>query len=211
MRKKVLVYGDSNTWGYRAVDGGRFGDALRWTRQLASILGGDYEVIESGLNGRTTVFDDPLGEGRCGLTHLFPTLKSQGPLDLVVFMLGTNDLKSRFGATPENVAEGVRRLIERSRAIPCWREEPRFVVLGPPRIDAAYASTHALGEMGPDADIRSEKLLDCLAEMAIEERVAYFDVNGVVTTTELDYLHLDQKSQRPLAEAVATVIREVFA
>ncbi len=211
MKRKILIYGDSNTWGYRATDGARFGDEVRWTRVLSRELGPDYEVIEAGLNGRTTVFEDPLGEARSGLALLFPTLKSQGPLDLVIFMLGTNDLKRRFGATPENVVEGLRRLIERARQVPCWHEKPRFLILGPPKIRSEYRSTDALGEMGSDADVRSEVLLERMGEMALEETIAYFDVNGVVTTTEMDYLHLDQKSQRPLAEAVAKVVREVVA
>ena len=95
--KHVLVYGDSNSWGFEPGSGKRYGEEVRWTGVLAENLGSDTRVIEEGLNGRTTVFDDPLEPGRNGKTYLGPCLQSHHPLDLVILMLGTNDLKHRSG------------------------------------------------------------------------------------------------------------------
>lgn len=74
MKKRILCYGDSNTWGYDAFTDGRFPDEVRWTGQLASFLGQEYTVIEEGLCGRTTVFEDPLNEGMSGLSYLYPCI-----------------------------------------------------------------------------------------------------------------------------------------
>jgi hypothetical protein len=71
-KKHILCYGDSNTWGYNAATGGRYDDDVRWTQRLGEMLGPDYLIGEAGLNGRTTVFEDPLNEGLNGLTHLLP-------------------------------------------------------------------------------------------------------------------------------------------
>ena len=94
--KTVLCYGDSNTWGYIGGTGERFAPEVRWPGVLQAALGGAYRVIEEGLNGRTTVFDDSIEEGRNGETYLRPCLQTHAPIDLVILMLGTNDLKRRF-------------------------------------------------------------------------------------------------------------------
>ena len=112
-RKHILCFGDSNTWGYDAATGGRFDDDTRWTMQLSKRLGEKYYVIEEGLSGRTACFEDPLNEGFSGLSVLVPILQSHAPLDLLVIMLGTNDCKQRFAATPVNIKEALTRLARR--------------------------------------------------------------------------------------------------
>jgi lysophospholipase L1-like esterase len=70
----ILAFGDSNTWGYAPVQAVRYPKTVRWTGVMARALGEDFEVIEEGLNGRTTVFDDPEEEGRIGLSYFGPCL-----------------------------------------------------------------------------------------------------------------------------------------
>ena len=94
---RILCYGDSNTWGYDPASGERFAADIRWTGVLRKVLASDrFEVIEEGLNGRTTVWDDPIEGQKNGRQYLIPCLESHRPLDLVVILLGTNDLKKRF-------------------------------------------------------------------------------------------------------------------
>src|SRR3989338_4272861 len=111
--KKIICYGDSNTWGCIPDSVERYSVGVRWTGLLQKMLGEDYEVIEEGLNGRTTVLDDPQVEriGKNGKTYLLPCLESQNPLDMVVVMLGTNDTKAKFNRTPQQIAEGLEELI----------------------------------------------------------------------------------------------------
>jgi lysophospholipase L1-like esterase len=96
--KTILCYGDSNTWGYIPGTGERYASHVRWPGVLQNALGNGYVIIEEGLCGRTTVWDDPIEEYRSGKEYLIPCLKSHAPLDLVVLMLGSNDLKMRFAA-----------------------------------------------------------------------------------------------------------------
>ena len=93
--KHILCYGDSNTFGTDPIHGGRHPDDVRWTGVLQKLLGSDYRVIEEGCGGRTTVFEDEISYGRNGLKMLIPIIASHNPLDLIVVMLGTNDLKKR--------------------------------------------------------------------------------------------------------------------
>src|SRR6187401_3541591 len=99
--KTVLCFGDSNTWGFvpesiTAPHAMRHAPDLRWTGVLARELGAGYRVIEEGLSGRTTVHEDPIMGNRNGSLHLPSCLESHSPIDVVMLMLGTNDLKCMF-------------------------------------------------------------------------------------------------------------------
>ena len=111
--RTILCYGDSNTWGYDPETGERFPEDVRWPGVLRTKLGDDYRVIEEGLSGRTTVWDDPIeGVHKNGRTYLGPCLESHKPVDLVTLMLGTNDLKTRFGSSASDIAQGAAQLSE---------------------------------------------------------------------------------------------------
>mgnify|MGYP001272416558 CR=1 FL=1 len=114
--RTILCYGDSNTHGQ--IPGGtpldRYTLLQRWPGVLARELGKGWHIIEEGLSGRTTVHDDPIeGALKNGRTYLRPCLMSHAPLDLVIIMLGTNDLKARFSQPASEVAMGIGCLIHR--------------------------------------------------------------------------------------------------
>lgn len=111
--KHVLAFGDSNTFGTKHIDDAeRYDLQTRWTGLLATALGKDFRVIEEGLPGRTTAFDDPLRDYRSGRHYLVPCLNSHRPLDLVIVMLGTNDLQVRYSASPTDIATGLEILVD---------------------------------------------------------------------------------------------------
>ena len=114
MKKHIVCFGDSNTHGYRAEDNGRFGEDQRWTRLLEQYLGEEYLVLEEGLSGRTTCYDDPIHEGLSGLSAIYPCLMSHEPVDLLIIMLGTNDTKERFASSAACIALGLKRLDRKS-------------------------------------------------------------------------------------------------
>ena len=104
--KQILCFGDSNTWGLDGETGKRFPWEERWTGILQEKLADrDIRIVEEGLCGRTTIFEDPLRLGRRG-TELLPTLLETHTPDAVVLMLGTNDCKTIFGASAEIIGNG---------------------------------------------------------------------------------------------------------
>src|SRR5688572_13370016 len=107
--KTILCFGDSNTWGYVPGTGKRYPRSERWPGVLQETLGNEFLIIEEGLNARTTTMDDPIRGGaiKNGLTYLRPCLESHAPIDLVLLLLGTNDLKHRFGLSAYDVAANV--------------------------------------------------------------------------------------------------------
>ena len=93
--KEILCFGDSNTHGYMPGIGTRYPADIRWSGRLGTLLGDGYHVVEEGMDGRTTAFEDEIQPYRSALGYIDPCLKSHAPLDLVIIMLGTNDTKTR--------------------------------------------------------------------------------------------------------------------
>ena len=110
----ILCFGDSNTYGYKPDGTGRFDTDTRWTSLLQKKLGADHRVIEEGLCGRTTVFQDDLREGRRGLDLIGVTMEMHNPIDLLIVMLGTNDCKARYNASAGTIAKGLAQVIQKA-------------------------------------------------------------------------------------------------
>lgn len=125
----ILCFGDSNTWGYEPGTGRRLPPLRRWPEVLQVELGSKYRVVSDGLNGRTTVHDDPAVPYRNGLRALPFVLMAQRPIDLLIIMLGTNDLKKRFGLSPFEIAQGASWLVELARQLPCGPESGELSVM----------------------------------------------------------------------------------
>ena len=142
MSRTLLVFGDSNSHGTPPIvtpgEYYRFDAAIRWPRVLARALGDDWCVVEEGLPGRTTQFDDPvMGAHMNGQTGLRIALESHGPLDLLVIMLGTNDAKTRFNPTPERIVAGLAGLVDiaLSDAMQTRHDGFEVLVICPPPVE----------------------------------------------------------------------------
>lgn len=214
MKKHIVCFGDSNTHGYCAEHGGRFTEEERWTCLLQKQLGDGFLVIEEGLSGRTTCFEDPIHEGLNGLSYLYPCLMSHEPVDLLVIMLGTNDTKERFGASAACIALGLKRLIAKAAATTdCWRDgKPNILVVTPQNIDPAYYDTEVGETMGRGCAEKSQGLAAEFEKIAEQMQCRYLDANAVLTAkpNAVDFMHLTAQGHRQLAEALAARIRTCF-
>jgi lysophospholipase L1-like esterase len=207
--RQVLCYGDSNTWGCIPLRGDeaprRFTRAERWTGVLQDELGPDYWIIEEGLNGRTTTRDDT-EPYRNGLTFLLPTLEAHHPLDLVVVMLGTNDLKERFAASPAEIAHGAGQLVRAIRKSgfgPDGRS-PQVVLVSPPLIGRLRQSDTEF----EGAYVKSLLLGDAFRDIAEAESCAFLDAGQHVSGSDSDGVHLERESHATLGNAVAIAVRQ---
>lgn len=216
LMKTILCFGDSNTWGYdpkgsaSAPAAVRHAWEVRWTGVLQRTLGEPFRVIEEGLNGRTTVHSDALEEGRNGRDYLLPCLHSHKPLDVVVLMLGTNDLKTRFGLPPGDIAEGAAQLvqiIQRSACGPALRA-PRILLVCPPRVPD-LRQLPQMEEKFHGASEKSAHLPQLYAAWAERLGCAFLNAQAVVETSLRDGLHLEATEHRKLGEAVAQALRNM--
>lgn len=214
MKKHIVCFGDSNTHGYCAETGGRFDETQRWCCLLQDKLGKDFLVIEEGLSGRTTCFEDPIHDGLSGLNYIYPCLMSHEPVDLLVIMLGTNDTKERFGSSAACIALGLKRLIARAVATTdCWRDgKVSILIVVPQNIDKRYEDTEVGATMGRGCAEKSEGLAEEFARIAELTGCHYMDANQYITAepNNIDHMHLTAEGHRQLADALNGRIRDIF-
>jgi lysophospholipase L1-like esterase len=219
-RKRVLVFGDSNTWGWIPVKRGypttRYAAEARWPGVAQAALGERYAVIEEALNGRTTDLADPAvpelpGAGLDGSAYLPAAIASHLPLDLVVIMLGTNDLKTTFDRSPEEIAQGIRRLVDivgaQDRA--AWTEYPApyVLVVAPPPMRRTERFPAPVFANGIE---KSAQLAGHYEAVARAAGVAYLDAGGITPADGVDGLHLSAEAHRRLGLAIADKIRAIL-
>lgn len=210
MRRHIVCLGDSNTYGYSPdAPLSRFNENERWPCLLQCTLGEGYLVLEEGLPGRTTVFDDPVEEGMAALPYLYPCLKSHAPVDLLVIMLGTNDTKERLGANACAIGKGLARLVRKAREIDCWGLEqgPNILVIAPLTIPKAVERSPVAQEMGAGCVEKSLRLPGQFRVVAKELNCHFLDANQLgLEQNHTDYMHLTRESHRMLAEKLANLI-----
>lgn len=210
-RRRVLCYGDSNTYGYDPARDGRYGDDERYPMVLQSLLGDGWSVVEEGLPGRTAVFDDPITEGMNGLRFITPILMSHAPLDTVTIMLGTNDSKARFGCNSYLIALGIVRLVKKALHTDCWRDaaHPDVVVITPPSITPDYDKLKFREEMGPGCHERSAGIAAQVAPMlAGIPHVRFLEADTLpgAGCSDVDGMHMTLQSHKVLAEALQKML-----
>src|SRR6202451_2365688 len=208
----IVAFGDSNTWGYDPASGGRFPRAQRWPQILQRELGPDFEVIPEGLNGRTTVHDDPIEPYRGGADALPPCLMSHAPVDLVILALGCNDLKKRFSVSAFDIADGAARLIFLARAYgqrPAAR--PPKLLLAAPAGPPPIAKLTDYAEMFEGGREKSVLLGQPYREVAEREGVAFLDAGQVIRCSDLDGIHYEVDQHEVLGLAVAEAVRGALA
>ena len=200
--KTIVCYGDSNTYGYNPENGFRYEYEERWTTILQKELKDSAIVIPEGLNGRTTSFEDELRPGRNGATYLDPCLHSHGPIDLVVLMLGTNDLKIRFQATPTDIGKGIDRLIKMIKSITPQKR---------PHLGDDLTEIPSGEEMGFERGISySKRLAPIYEDWAKFHNIEFLDAAKYAKASEIDACHLTRESHRKLGEMVAKKCKEIL-
>ena len=203
--KHILCYGDSNTWGFQPGFGGRYPRPHRWTGVAEGLLGDGYVFLENGLNGRTTDFDDPDLPYRNGCKGFAYAMVSQKPIDLLVLMLGTNDLK--FTAA-EGSRDGLARILKQalhpeihfpSGSSPVYTGRPRVLLLPLATTVGTFAG----------AALASITLAYSLSEcLAVGSGFAYYSLSSIFITqykgAELGTVALLANIMRELATLLFT-------
>lgn len=205
----LLCYGDSNTWGAppalpeQMVD--RYPPHVRWPGVMAQQLGEDYTVIENGLCGRTTVYPDPIqGAHLDGLAHLPVALETSSPLDMVLIMLGTNDLKTRFNADAQIIANNVGTLVEQVWA---FTDDalPVLVICPPQAKEVGIARSPFAG-----AEARSRAFPHAFSRMVVEKNIPWLDAGEFIVSSDVDGVHLEANAHRLLGEVIADKVNSLL-
>ena len=206
--KTVLCYGDSLTWGSDAEHESRHAYEDRWPSVLQKALGHGVRVIPEGLNGRTTVYSDYTADCDRNGARILPTiLHTHAPLDLVIIMLGTNDLKPVFANNAVIVGHGIERLVEliRHHAWPLETEGPEILIVSPPPL--SETEHPLLGPMFAGRIEESRNLASVYRDLADELGCAFFDAGSVARTTPIDGVHMDAENTRAVGKGLEPIVR----
>lgn len=204
----ILIYGDSNSHGTKPLKvlGGfdRYGAQARWPEVMAGRLGPGHNVICEGLPGRTTVFNDPIdGGNRNGAEVLPAVLLSHVPLDLVIVMLGTNDLKPRFATSAFDIGRSVERLLHDTRAV---LPDVALMAVAPAPVREAGVLAGAFA----GAELRQVGMTGQIREAAERMGATFVDAGAHVAVSEVDGVHWEAEAHvrfgAIMAEAVAGLV-----
>jgi lysophospholipase L1-like esterase len=210
--KTIICYGDSNTHGADPAGGPRFDQHTRWPGVLRDTLGTGHWVVEEGCGGRTTVWEDPIERHKNGAVFLPALLESHRPIDLVVILLGSNDLKHRFGLSADDIARGAGTLVDickKTTVGPGYLSPPKVLLVAPPPI-APLAGTY-FAEMFAGAEEKSRQFGERYRRVATEVGCHFLDAGSVIASSPVDAIHFDKSAHASLGAAVAAKAREILA
>ncbi len=203
---RVMCFGDSNTWGYIPETSGRYDRHTRWPGVMSDSLSDDFEVVEEGLNGRTTVWTDPVDGLMSGFDYLTPCLRSHKPLDLVLLMLGTNDLKDRYCVTAPEIAKSAGRLVkliqQSDTCGPNGTSAPNVVLMAPP---PTILGLDGVG-IRVNGSTKSQAFADHYSAVAKELKCEFVDVGRLIESSPVDGVHWSAESHKVLGQEMAKVV-----
>ncbi len=217
MKKRIVCFGDSNTWGLDSVEKRRFDEDTRWTKIVEKNLNikMNVEIIEEGLNGRTSVLNDPLKEGLNGIEYIYPSILTNSPIDILVIMLGTNDSKERYSMTSYDIASGIIRLANKAKdtlnsLIERDKTKAKILIIAPARIKSSYKHVDSINSFGENADKKTKDLPEILEKLSKENNFYFLNADEKVKVGDNDYVHLDQKGHKDMSELVTNKILELL-
>ncbi len=206
--KTILCYGDSNTWGYNPVTKKRHDYNLRWTTILQKELGNDFLVIPEGQNGRTTVWEDPIELHKNGASYLPPCMESHKPIDLIIIMLGTNDLKQRFSLPAADIANGAGVLVDIVKKSNFGPNDtpPEILLIIPPKVQKLtdYAETFA------GSKEKSQKFPVEYKTVAKNKKVQYLEIGKYVHCSDADGIHFESDQLSTLGKLITKKVSSFF-
>lgn len=215
--KRILCFGDSNTFGVQpydpAIGRARWDSQTRWTGVMQELLGSEYEVIEQGVGGRTTIYQNPnLNFPTKGNEYLNALLHSVGEIDLLVFMLGTNDCQVVFDVTAEQIVNNVIEMISSVQNEGRDKGVDKILVLAPPSIneDTQYqsGSKNWVGSAIKIAQV--EQLLQQSCSGRENEGVFFMTISDLVEPDDGDGIHLNAISHKILGTSLSQKVKEIL-
>jgi len=209
--KRILCYGDSNTWGYiSGTNHQRYNENQRWTKLLQNQLRGrknNFEIIEEGLNSRTLFSDDnrPGKEGRNGYTYLKPCLDTHDKVDIVILMLGTNELKNEFNNSAKDIVEMIDKYIKfiKNNKSQIDKSVPQIIISGLPIVNEQTTYCKA-NDKYKGASEKSKELNSLYEKYCKENNIIYINNNDL--QTGIDGVHLTLESHRLLADRLSKIL-----
>jgi lysophospholipase L1-like esterase len=208
--KNILCFGDSNTWGYTPLSGARYSITERWPRVLQAKLGDKYHIIEEGLCGRTIATNIQDRPQRSGQELLPALLESHRPLDLVIVMLGTNDLQHCFNLSAEDIARNIKSfclMIKNNEFISPHKPEIKILLISPAHLADLPIEDQ---QHFQDGQLKSKQLAQYYSQVATDLRIEFLDAHRFVQTTNIDGIHWTKEQHNKFGGILSTTIKQIL-
>ena len=203
--KTILIYGDSNVYGYNPLNGGRYDVLTRWSGILSDTLKDEYHVLEQGMNNRTGFFKNPEGLKYSGGDYLSIYLQNHKNIDICILALGTNDAQ-RFYDLEENSCEiGLLNLIN---SVLEANSKTQIIIIPPVKITDKILNSGFSFMFNSQSIEKIDKVFSIFEKVAQQNNCLYFDLNKVVQPSEIDGLHYTEEAHAIIARNLITVIKE---
>lgn len=204
--KKILCFGDSNTYGYTPATGVRFDEGTRWTGRLNALLGKDYSILEEGMNNRNGFFKNPQSIKLCGVDYLPIYLQNHKDIDICILALGTNDAQFFYNLDKQTVQNGLQSL---TNSLLDVNSETKIIIIPPVKIQPNILDGIFSMQFDLSSVKRIEETFDEYKNFAQKKGFYYLDLNEFVKPSEADGLHYSPDSHRVIAEKIAEFVRSM--
>ena len=213
--KRIVCFGDSNTWGCEPGTGARYGEDIRWPALMGRLLGEGYLVVEEGQCGRSIAIQDVWEGGtKSGMDYILPMIESHLPLDLLIIMLGTNDIKRRFGLSAREISGSMETMLCRALGLMRMRmdaKETKVLLVSPILLGSDILQSELSGFLYDEFSVeQSRELAYWYKFVADKYGCAFFDAATAAEPGSVDRLHMDESGHRKLAAAMADRVRELL-
>ena len=210
----ILCFGDSNTWGYDPATQNRFPNNLRWTGVLQNLLGDNFNIIEEGLNGRTTNVNEreehALGyyrDFRSSMDLISILIETNSPIDLVVVMLGTNDLKNNFNQSSDDISTNMKLVCEAIINNDYFNGKP-IILVSPTHINESSAN---LLDSFIGTTEKSKSLAKQYKKIADDLDLFFVDASQSVKTNQIDGLHWNAMQHSDFANSICIKVKSIYS
>jgi len=206
--KKILCYGDSNTWGCSPVDSSRFDENTRWPMVMSSILGDNFSVIEEGLNGRTVLNLSPENYMLNGIECIEPLIENYSPIDIFIVCLGLNDVFIFEEVTINEILNGIEKIIDIVNAFQNRHNcnIPETIIMSPPMFNGNVEWANII-----ELQINKLKgLPEAYKRLAMEKNCHYFNTCDYATGSIIDGSHLDADNHILLGKKISEFVLSRF-
>ncbi len=212
--KKIVCFGDSNTYGYDPETKGRYDENTRWPCILAKALGDGFEVFEEGQNGRTIANEDPWEGGtKCGMDYVLPMLETKRP-DILIIMLGSNDLKKKFSLPAADIAGSLMTMLMNIQGY-CRRflgcPDMKILVVSPPALSEPFSESYFAEFFDEKTVVANSRDLAKWYRLVAEQfECEFLNVTEKICAGPADHLHLSPEGHKMMAELVEAKVRKMI-
>lgn len=191
--KKILCFGDSNTYGFIPESGKRYDKSTRWTGVLQNLAAGKFEIIEAGCNNRTAFSDNPAGIMQTGYKILSQLLNDD--IDTVILFIGTNDLQFGYNPTPDEIYKGITNLVRLINGA-------KVILAAPPVLTNNIFNGYFACLFDQTSIDKSHLLSNIYEKIAREQNCKFIDLAKIAVVSGKDGLHLEPEAHKKIANAI---------